>query len=227
MENRFHTTGDYLLDTRLKRGVNMKECQTGSRKYAAWLSYKYAIIGWIGGILLFLGNLRRLSDLWDSLVSFWGKINAMQPFLKVCTEYAESPVAQLILTVLGFLGIAVAAHFGAKRRGLPTVSVPPPATKPAAPPSNPPSGTAKASAARIMEQISQIKSPMEQKEFAKTCTGRRVKWILSMVNVSTFTAETFTLTLKETNIPSFELMCLISVDLPVEGNDYLRKLEKR
>jgi hypothetical protein len=165
---------------------------------------KNAIIGWI---IVLLGHLRWVNDLWDSLWSAWAKITAMAPYLK----YVESSTGQLVLTVAGFLWIGVAAYFGARKKNPPTVSVQPPV----APPPKP--QTAKNSPARIIEEISQIKSPMQQKEVAKEFVGRRVKWTLSMVNVNTHTPETFTLTLKETNVASWNLMCLISVDLPVEG----------
>lgn len=188
------------------------------------LSSKSTIIGWI---LLLLGNLRHLSDLWDSWVSVWGKMNAVQPLLQVCTEYAKSPTLQVVLTVTGFAWIAFAAYHGTKKAELPTVSVPPPAAEPTAPsPSPQSSSTGKGPASQIMEQIRQIKSPLQQNEFAKTFTGKQIDWILLLANVHAYDNNAFTLILKETEIPSLGLFFLISLDVPSAGYDYLRFVEK-
>jgi hypothetical protein len=208
----------------------MKEMPKWLKEIWRGVSSKSTIIGWI---LLLLGNLRHLSDLWDSLVSVWGKMNAMAPFLQICGEYAKSPTAQLVLTVCGFLWIALAAYRGAKKADLspapvappaikPTVSAPAPAAEPAAPSSNSQSTTTKGPASQIIDQINQIKSPLQQDEFAKTFTGMQVDWILYMVSVHTHDPKAFTLFFRETEMPSLDSLFLISVAVPLEGHDYLR-----
>lgn len=188
------------------------------------LSSRNTVIGWLA---VLLSAFLWVSDHWDSWTSAWGKIKLMAPILNVLTAYAGLPITQILLMVFGFLWVGIAAYLGAKKGDLAVAPVPPPATTPAAPAANPQSsGAAKGPAAKIMEQISQIKSPLQQNEFAKTFTGRQVDWILYMVSVHTHDTNAFTLFFTETEIPSLDLVFLISVAVPLEGHDYLRFAEK-